>query len=341
MRSLTNPEARAIRILLARGNMPERQQLEIAGLPRTTYQTIRLRAQLKGWVRERYIPDPRMFGMAGIHFVLAQPFGERWSEVIARIRSFDGVVVLWLFHESILAVLFERATTELSTPRLHDDGLSRLWTVTVTLPRAGILAYFDFEGSWSNMVLDGTTFSYPQGLPSGFRKSSLSPRERTVIQELLLRPFSASMPELSRRIFGSFRVSHQARRMVDFDWIQRRVLPDYSGLPSFRGRGPRQYVFVTGVPGVHLNPEDLFSHLVNEAHVSPFLFVFDNKRVLIGAVSPAPASLTARRSSVSNLLEASLEKIEVVREPVDGVSPLVDHQYFQLIDRVATQNAKD
>jgi hypothetical protein len=88
--------------------------------------------------------------------------------------------------------------------------------------------------------------------------------------------------------------------------------------------------FVTGTPRPGTEPRDLFADLTGLGLSAPILFVFDSDRVLFASLSPAPPEVIKGRPSMVELLQKHISKVEVVREPIESLFPLVDHRYDHL-----------
>src|SRR5208282_4500872 len=161
MRSLTEAEARVIRGLLAGLPGPERVRVRMAGVARTTYQTIRLRALVKGWLQERYIPNPALLGSNRIRFIIAQPYADRWSESVRTVRSLKDIVVLWVSPETLFAVVYDRGPPDDKSNFDSSQQFRRSWTIAANPNEGQIPVYFDYEGTWSRWTLDSEPLAYP------------------------------------------------------------------------------------------------------------------------------------------------------------------------------------
>jgi hypothetical protein len=331
MRSLTEAEARVIRVLLAGIPGPERRMVRDAEVPRTTFQTIRTRAFINGWLKERFIPHPTLFGSERIHLFVAQPYTERWNESVRALRSLENLVVLWASPETLVGVVFDRPSSPTQDEIQFWKSFRRCWTVVPGNPREGVLAYFDFEGAWSRWTLGKEPLSYPQAFPTPeTRTSPLSHEDWKAARRLLIRPFSSSSDRPGASLFGSSRLSRHERRLLNKGWLSRRVLPSFSEIPPLHGYRPERAVLITGIPLEGRTPRDLFADLTQRARVAPFLFAYDTERVLLGTLSPAPPHVARNRGSVVDVLQEHLHQIEVVREPIDSLYPVIDHRYDRL-----------
>ena len=95
MRELTEAEVLVLRALIAAGQENERERLRQTQLPRSTYHAVRKRAYEEGWLRDRYLPDPLLFGFTHITFGLARPYADRADELARLWSSEPGCVLLW------------------------------------------------------------------------------------------------------------------------------------------------------------------------------------------------------------------------------------------------------
>jgi len=320
-----------IRVLLADLPGPERHTVREAGVPRTTYQTIRHRAFANGWLKERYIPDPALFGARRIRFIVAQPYAERWNDSVRALRSLEGLVVLWASPETLFGVVLERSSSQGWDGLRSCESFRHSWTVAPSVPGEGLVAYFDYEGVWSRWTLESEPIAYPRQLPSAKPPAQTISREDWIaLRGLLVRPFSADPSRSGFTIFSPARLSRHERRLLAEGRISHRVLPDLSEIPPVRGYRPERLAFVVGELRTGWNPRELFGNLIQHARIAPFLYAYDEERVLLSALSPAPARIVEGRASIIATLQEYLQKIEVVREPIDSLFPVIDHRYDKL-----------
>ena len=70
--------------------------------------------------------------------------------------------------------------------------------------------------------------------------------------------------------------------------------------------------------------------------MAPFLFVTDDQTVFLASVTLEPSEPNQPRgpagTSVAGTLGRFLERIEVSRDPVRGVVPVVNHRYDRLVE---------
>jgi hypothetical protein len=110
------------------------------------------------------------------------------------------------------------------------------------------------------------------------------------------------------------------------------MIPDFSVIPTVRGRRIEQVVFVTGRVRAGVPTGALFQELAHGARAVPFVFAFDPNRVLFAGLAPAPVSVKSGRASFMDALGRHAESIEVVREQIDSLVPVIDHRYDRLFE---------
>ena len=338
MRSLTLAEARVTGALLATVPGDEVDRAQRSGVPRTTFQTVRRRLFVAGWLYLRYLPSLAAAHARSVTIRLAQPYAERRAAIVRHWRSDPDTVVLWASPETVLCVTFDREPEDGRTPTgarapagiasLPVEWFRRVWTMSPGPGAANLPAYFDYEGAWSRRLGADPPISYPQGLPPG-GDGSVASRGRD-LSLLLRRPFEGGLSEGGVLRFSASFLSRRERRLVRDGWVTRRVLPDLAELPEFRGQRIDRVVFITGTLRDGASFPSLRAELHRECGVAPFLAAHDGGRVLLAMLSPAPASARTSRPVLATL-EASLREIEVVREPTDTLYPLIDHRYDRLV----------
>ena len=93
-------------------------------------------------------------------------------------------------------------------------------------------------------------------------------------------------------------------------------------------------MFIHGRLRANRTADVLFHELVQGAGVSPFLFVTDDREVFLGTVAVKARSPSRpprqEEPSVVGALGRYLESIEIFRDPLPGVVPVVNHRYSRL-----------
>ena len=345
MRSLTEAEARVLSLLLANTAQDERERLRQSQIPRSTYHAARRRAYAEGWLRDRYVPAPTLFGYPTVTFALVRPFADRGSELEARWAHEAGHVLTWIGAQLALGVFFER------TPRERDRTAARIADPTLVSsslllhPRVeagGVPVYFDFEGIWSHVSNTSGTRAYPKGLlrmPSRVQEEDRSvwtARNRWAARELLVRPFAAESSGRAGHLVGPFGLPFAQRRLIAEGWVLHRVLAEPARIPPFEGRRMDRVVLISGTLRAGVTPEALFATLTRECRVFPFLYVTDSSRVLLGALGQSRVAGSEStgppgdRRPVMPTLQLALEGIQLVEELAGDLRAPVDHRYDQL-----------
>ncbi len=336
MRNVTPAEATVVRSMLAAEPGSERDRILRSGIPPRTFRDVRSRLYDEGWLVDRYLPDPILVQRPFVSFLLAEPYLERMDAVVETWSSDPDVVHIWRAPQGIFAVRL-RSTAGTDLPGIRDisdrKAMRRLVSLTTDCRRDPIPIYFDFEAAWSRLHGLNGTLSYPHGWYSRAGREGLgqmSPSARSAFGALVRRPFEIETQGRSPILSAPFFLPRSQRRVLDRGWVSRRVFLDPTKLSNLNGRKVDQLVFVHGalLPGADAN--QLLDGLISECRMTPFLFAFDETRVLIGSMSPAPPEVHvsgAPRASVSGMLGAHLEGIEVFRESLAQIVAPVCHRY--------------
>ncbi|MFZ0699434.1 MAG: hypothetical protein WAN74_04515 [Thermoplasmata archaeon] len=348
MRPLTEAEARVIATLLAARPDRERERLRQAGIPRSTYYTVRRRAYAEGWLHDRYVPDPSRVGYPYATFLVARPFLDRYADFVnARPAGAVTEVVLWASPQVSLAVLFHQvraAGAQEVTRWEHERLLASATRVTVPLAAPSVPVYFDFEGLWDHLAgLEGTS-AYPHGLggsrPDGVGDALSGPpltsHTRWAFAHLLERPIVAAERGEDGHLLGAFGLPYSERRLFSNGWVTHRVFLEPSRLPPYMGRAADRIHFISGTPRAGARPERLFETLTAKCRVFPFLYVVGEERWLFGALggsSPesGPSPAAPHRRPVLGALREAMEDIEIVQDASENFSMAIDHRYDLLV----------
>jgi hypothetical protein len=335
MRSLTAAEIRVIDALLADSASTESERARQAGVPPTTFKTVRRRIFSEGWLYERYLPDPSSLGLGALSVTVAQPFVERYRELVEEFRQLPGTVVLLASPETLVSVTLHRSGAAPTGPvRDRTSAFRRIWTVHAELADGGAPVYFDFSGAWSARTSAHRDHGYPRpfGRPSGSGARSrrdLSGAELVDLLALLRRgPLSEGVSTSLR--YSPVHLPRRQRRLLRRGVATHRVLLNLAEVPAIDGHRDEQVVFVTGRWRARSARPGFSSALLDDVGVSPFLVVHDEARVLVALLSPSPARFTPK-GSLGQTLEQSLNEIEILREPIPTLYPLLDHRYDRLL----------
>jgi len=324
MKHLTRREAEVIRSLLAAQPGTEVERIRASGLARSTYQSVRRRALEFGWLVERFVPSPALLGAGSVEVSLERPFAEEWgSTALSRERN-PSTVYLSLSAQSVLVVEFPQSYSA-PMERPQED---RSWRVSIRPSGGGVPAFFDMEGAWSSGVLGKPPLRYPQGLPGGWDDLShplpdLGPFSNGVSRLLSSRP--GGTPALT--VVAADRAE---RDLVQQGLLVRRSFPVLERLPHVLGREIDYVVFVTGRCQGELSARSLLASLMDRARVFPFLFAYDEERVLFAGLAPIRTLPPRTPQSVTAVLTEHLSRIEIVREPLSTWKTRVPHRYGML-----------
>jgi hypothetical protein len=346
VRELTGAEVLTLRTLIAAGQENERERLRQTQLPRSTYHAVRKRAYEEGWLRDRYLPDPLLFGFTHATFALARPFADRADELVRSWDATPGCVLLWRAPVVTFGVFLHRGPAEASKTEeamRKGDLATEAYTLSAALREPTVPIYFDYEGLFANMAgISGTT-SYPRGLGGpgsvGVRRGMTVTSDglRRTAQELLSHPFTSAETGRPGHLLGPIGLPRSQRRLVEQGWVDRRVLPDLARIPPYQSRVADLCVFVRGelLPGKTASA--LLLELTDQCRVYPFLLAVHEGRVLIGAqgqsaVGPSQTVITVpSRKPVLPTLQAHMQSIQVVQVRSAELTPVVDHRYDRLL----------
>jgi hypothetical protein len=336
MRSLTRSEAAVMGALLADLRGGERERIERAGVPRTTFQTARQRAVSNAWLLERFVPSPRLAEVETVSLIVAQPFAEHHAEVRRPLEQFPGTVVLWDTPETLLAVLFATPRTGAVPWPTSSEALpasvQRGWRVTVGAGGSDLPALFDYEGSWSKNMLTRSAATYPRGLPVPGRSGGLPPagRAREELLRRVLRIPSAPPDGGAPGPIEEFRIGRMRRRLMASGDLERRFVLDPCQAPPVPERPIERVILVSGLRRAGADPGQLLGALHQRFEVAPFLYAYDPGRVIFAGLSPVRSDGPPRSGSVLAYLRRYLERIEIIREPLASIRTPINHRYDRL-----------
>jgi len=343
MRSITEGEAVTIRALLAARAASERDRIRETGLGSRTYERIRKRAYSSGWVFDRFVPDPSRTGCPTVHFVLARPFADQIEAVRKRWKELPSNVLLWSWPETLFGVFFSNKSQENFRAELSTSGgLNEPVVVSSEATNRAIPVYFDFEGVWAYWTNQHGNLAYPHPIPvSNTREDVLRGRlgsESGAMAGLLSRPFQPTAVNSPLRV-SPFFFPRSYQHLLETGVVERRTFLDLQKVPAFQGHSVERVAFVQGEllsPGTE---ESLFRMLM-AIRVRPFLFANGDSRILLATLSGTPTDLEPRasRPAVLGNLRRYLANIQIVREPIEALSVLVNHRYDRLFPLPTTQH---
>lgn len=342
MRSVTRAESLVIGSLLGSNLATVRQQIRQSGLAPRTFEVARRRIFEAGWLSDRFLPDPRILGYNMAIFAVARPYAEHLEEIVQAWKDSPACVLLWRMPETLLGVFFGHAERESSEP-IVDLGdprsFSQLFRLRSNLDNATVPVFFDYEGAWSKVAGIERSGLYPRSLP--FAEETSVGKQETVsrIREI---GTAVGLPFLPVSVAGAPQsASPRSERKVvakvlSRGWVERRVFLNLQSIPHVGEWKLESVVLAHGRFREGGDPLLLFRDLVGRCRVTPFLYASDDRGALFGALSPAPVPrerpVASGRLSVSGTVRSHLEEIEVHREPVARLTPILDHRYGRLFE---------
>lgn len=345
-RRLTPSEGVVIRTLLAARAISEKERILEADVPPSTYHLARQRVMKEGWVLDRYLPDLVRVGLPTVTFAIGQPYEEKTLDLQKRWGNDPSNVLLWSGAQTLFGVFVGRTSSWKGPEKKGfgtDSGLRRGITLTADIRDYGIPVYFDFEASWNRLLGASSSRAYPhpwfseagtEGSSEGEGTApTLSPGALSTVHGLVRRPFEAEANGKSAGKASPFFAPRSQQRALESGWVERRLFLDPLKVPPIQGQEIQRVVLIHGQLQPDRRPQGLLHQLLEDCRVTPFLVATDWKSVLLGALSPVPASpgaSSSSRASVSFVLQRYLQNIEVFREPVEGLTPQVNHRYDRL-----------
>lgn len=338
MRPLTPAETAVIASVLGGAPVSDRERMRRSGLPSRTYEAAHRRAQQQGWLVERYVPNPVLFGRPRMTLAVARPAAGTMDDCAAWWTSLREAALIWRGAQSLFGIFFDGDSPTVTPIRRDLDSRGRyastfLLEVDLSMPQVPV--YFDFEAAWARVCNQHGTQAYPRALPTRAPRGPLTspnvpPRWRSMIQQIVRYPLAASAPGSAQGPFYRLGRRGVIRRALGTGWIDQRAFLDPTRMPCVGSWRLEQVAYLCGrlLPGVP--PESLLVDLVDRLEVCPFLFASDGRQVLVGTLSPAPPRVEkdrGRRPSLRAGLRSSLDSVEVVREPVADLTAPTNHCY--------------
>jgi hypothetical protein len=338
LREISRSEAIVTAELLA-GQGLRRRGGEDERIPRRTRQAVRQRLLARDSIRDRYVPDPAALGRPIVTFVIAQPYADKHSESIAKWRLRPEGVDVWAFKDTSFGVFFLPGLPEAATLRADLGGSETYRTVFAIdcdSRAATVPVFFDFEAAWTQITGLQGTLAYPHSLPfasvrAGNRSAILQGAEREALCHLLARRDAVDSPEDSRGWMSRLTLSSRERRLLEDGTSELRTFLDPAACSRWAGDFPDTVVFIGGGLVDGRTAPELFRSLLETCRINPFLFATDGTGVLFGCLSTKVGDRGNRSSSqrapVLPTIREFLQQIVVHREPIESLTPLVDHRY--------------
>lgn len=339
-RPLTLAEIQVVRSILAARQSSERDRIRESELPKRTYEVARKRLLGAGVVVDRWVPDPRTLGFGMVTFDLESGSPISVPACVRERAGWPTSTLVWGFRELFLTVSFWPTASDDRTSAEHAPHANSRSEVHIRAPLDGdsVAVFFDFEAAWSAVSGIAGSLTYPKGIPTSGKLISedgsvpTSPRERLWLARVLERSESLDVGDRGGVHLGSALRDLTLRRVINRKLLSRRGFIDPSRPIATPGWELRQIVFVQGRRRSGGSLHALRRTLLEQHRSAPFLFVSDDLQVLMGFLSPAPASLVRDPSvSLASTLSSYLDALRVFRCDVDSAKTAVNHDYRKLL----------
>jgi len=344
MRRLTRVEVAVVRDLLAGPGASVSDRMRELGIPRRTYQTARRRVRLRGWVQERWLPEPVRLGFGRVSFALAHPYLESGADLVAAWRTVPGIVCLWSTPETVFAVRFESGEAPLERwPCTDATKVRELFVLPVDLAARTVPIFFDFEGAWDRLTGSGLSRDYPRALPrcgSGPPATADAARLRRGQLGDLLEPTVSDADDDG--FLGQALVRRRRERARRSGWLERRAFLDPTAVQTSSEELVERFAFVHALLRPEADPTLLLQELRIRSGIAPFLYASDGKALLLGVLSTSslpPRSDGVPRETPLEILRRSATGIVTVREPARGLERPIDYRFERLVDLEADDGA--
>ncbi|MDE1821704.1 MAG: hypothetical protein KGJ23_14580 [Euryarchaeota archaeon] len=331
MRELTPSEHRTLLAILALPGSTERERIRWSHLPSSTYNVVKRRLYAQGWVEDRWVPQPGPLGFSEVELRLERPFAaERGS--LERVQSSDlSRVLLWSGVHGVLSVAFREDAGDAPGGHL---GQGRDFVVRARPREGSVPVYFDYSGLWARFAGETIPPEYPRGLD--LRPAPAPDRERAAARRAVGGLGPPDAEETSHRWTNLLRLPRSQRRAVVGGLVSARSLPNLARLPPWEGRRLGEVLLVVGRARDRSAPSRLLNALTKDRGVFPFLFAEGHGSVLLAGIGqtsardPGRVPVRSARGSVLSTINAHLDQVEVLIEPVEGLRAVVDHRYASL-----------
>ena len=331
-RPLTGLQAAVIDSMLAGEPGSERERIRLTGIAPRSYQAARQRALETGWVVERLIPDPTLFGRARVSFALARPNPADLAESIDRWTHIERAVLLWKSSNALFGV-FTGEDRDRATPIARElaskSRYARSFLLELNLKSPTVPIYFDFEAEWSRVVGIPGVSCYPRQFPRHPRgttraRGAITARWREIVRRLA---HPSPLSEAPDGFLSGLGRRASAARALRTGWMDRRAFLSPSDIPPYEEWALGQVVFVHGRLREGRRPETLLRTLIVSCAVQPFLFATAGGDVLLATLSPLPPQERGMRQgvSVSGTMNRFLERVDVDRFPATELETVVNH----------------
>jgi hypothetical protein len=348
LRILSESEALLVQDLLAGPRLDREPGRTVDALPRRTRQSVLQRIFLREWVKIRVVPHPVAANKPFVSFALARPFADTVRKSAIEWSSIPEAVVVWEAPDLIFGVFFSSSGESRSRSfrsLIASIKSPRELYIELDARKDIVPVYFDFEAAWRKIADLPGVVTYPHPLPG----TSLPSRPRltarqnseSALAQLVASPFLQAGGSGLHSEFRSLPSGSRSRTLLRKGYAEVRRFLDPTQICRWVTNFPRGIVFIYGHLQDGASPPRLFQKLIEEARISPFLYVTDNAHVLIGVLAdekhpPEPGAPDAlkdySRPGVLSILSSGLFSITIARESLSSLITRVDHRYDRLFD---------
>lgn len=329
MYDLTASEGATILSVLSRGPRLESSEVELHGLPASTFYAARRKIYSAGWLTDRFVPNPWAVGAEAVDILVASPGLSDGGQLERELVASPATVVLWAGVNALFAVRFRR--------KGDTSPVAVRASVSVKPDVGSIPVFFDYSRSWSRFIDTDRETGYPRSLGSATPPSDRA--ARGALSEMLASDGTGNGENPAGHPWHSAgAVTRAQRRLLDADSVQSRTILNVDRVPPFDDRALGEVVFITGELRTATTPGTLLGTLHNDCKISPVLFAADRERVVIIALGQLESGATRRtkiaRASahVAGVLHTALRNAETMVERSDGVRIEVNHRYDRLMN---------
>lgn len=334
MRELSLAELRVIESLLARPDAKQSKEMRDMGMPRRTFQSIRQRVILRRWIEGRLTPDCRPLGRRWVEVALVQPHLEARQRVVEAWNSSEGVVCLWAMSDTLLAVGFTSGEKgSFLVEAANPDNLHWSHSVTVDLEASAIPVFFDYEGAWAKLAGHPPSGGYPRSYPP---RPSVNPDEtpdrvRHDLEWLFEHSPQSDMGQGEQNVLLRAKYRRRLAQSLNHGWVTQRAFLEPATMCTQVAMPADRMVFVLGALAVGSTSRELLSELRVKSRLAPFLFLADDRAVLIGSLLASPSANPDPTSSPFAVLKRHCTGIHAVRERMESFTPIVDYRFDRLL----------
>lgn len=332
MKELSPAEYRTALSVLAYPFATERSRMVLSGLPSSTYNLARRRIYQEGWITDRWVPEPGPCGFAEVEAIVGRPSASEREQLESSISQDPGCVVAFAGMHAVVAVFFREQPRGAAPSPFGPSPPGPVVRTTAARGRGAVPVYFDYSGLWARFGKFRVSRRYPQGLDlASFRardrdvaaaRSALPPGSDTPAEGSGATPW-INLPRLPR----------SQLRAVENGTLSRRSVLLLDKVPAFQGRRLGEVILITGRRPSTIPMGRVLSALTRECGVFPFLFMEDERNILLAGVGLTDAVLPGRipiptaRRPVMRTLQDHLSEIAISVEPVESLRAIVPFRH--------------